>query len=84
VKELTERLDLSQATIYRRIETLEKHGLVEERTLVADDGNHFSVYWSEFDGLLVTLNDDGYDVRVLQEGDLPDGPSDTGESLSSR
>jgi hypothetical protein len=34
--------------------------------------------------MLVTLNDDGYDVRVLQEGDLPDGPSDTGESLSSR
>lgn len=84
VKELTERVDLSEATIYRRIETLARHGLVEERTLVADDGNHYSVYWSDFAGTVVTLDADGFDVRVLEEGDLPDGESQIGTELSNR
>ncbi len=72
VNDLIEQLDLSEATIYRRIETLREHDLVEERTLVADDGNHYNVYWSDFAGAVVTLEEDGYDARVLQEGDLPD------------
>lgn len=84
VKDLTERLDFSEATIYRRVETLEEHGLVEEQTLVADDGNHFSVYWSDFGGTVVTLDDDGYDVRVLREDNLPDGLSEIGTGLSSQ
>ena len=72
VKQLTERLDLSQATIYRRIEILREHDLVEERTLVADDGNHYSVYWTDFAGTMVTLDGDEYDVHVLGEEDAPD------------
>ena len=84
VKDLTERLELSRATIYRRVETLREHDLVEERTLVADDGNHYNVYWSEFNGTMVTLDDDGYDVRVLREGDLSDQLTQLRDDLSDR
>ncbi|GAB7095316.1 winged helix-turn-helix domain-containing protein [Halolamina litorea] len=66
VKELTERLDFSRATIYRRIEELRGHGLVDERTFVADDGNHYSEYRSDFGGTVVSLEDEEYDVRVFQ------------------
>lgn len=70
VKELTERLDLSRTTVYRRVETLQEHELVAERTLVADDGNHYNVYWSDFKGTMVTLDGDGYGVRVIRDDDL--------------
>ena len=72
VKELTERVDLSRATIYRRVEELHEHGLIEERTLVADDGNHYSEYRSEFGGTVVSLDDDSYDVHVVEDEDLLD------------
>lgn len=69
VKELTDRLDLSRATIYRRIDKLHEHGLVEERTLVADEGNHYSEYRSDFSGTVVSLDGEEYDVRVVRDGD---------------
>ena len=84
VSDLTEQLNLSEATIYRRIDTLEEHGLVAERTLVADDGNHYSVYWSDFSGTVVALDGDEYTVHVLREGELPDALSEFREELSNR
>ena len=71
VRELTGRLDMSRATIYRRIEKLQEYGLVEERTLVADEGNHYSEYRSDFSGMIVSLDGEEYDVRVVRdEGDV--------------
>lgn len=54
------------------MEKLHDHGLVEERTLVADDGNHYSEYRSDFGGTVVSLEAEGYDVRVLRDGDSPE------------
>jgi DNA-binding HxlR family transcriptional regulator len=51
-QELTERLDLSQATIYRRIDKLQTQDLIKERTLVADDGNHYKEYECNFNSTL--------------------------------
>ena len=70
VVELTDRMELSRATIYRRVETLHEHGLIEERTLVGDGGNHYSEYRSDFGGTVVSLEDDGYEVRVVQNDDV--------------
>lgn len=71
-KELSEECDLSLPTIYRRIEMLEEYDLVTERTLVADDGNHYSIYDSNFDSTVISLEDDKYDVRIYREENLPD------------
>ncbi len=71
-KELAEECDLSLPTVYRRIELLEEHDLVKDSTLVADDGNHFKVYESNFESTVITLEEDEYQVRIYREDNLPD------------
>ncbi|RQG98146.1 ArsR/SmtB family transcription factor [Natrarchaeobius oligotrophus] len=71
-KELADRLDLSQPTIYRRIDVLQEYDLIKERTLVADDGNHYKEYTCNFNSTVISLEDDEYDVRIFREENLPD------------
>lgn len=71
-KELAEECELSLPTIYRRLELLEDHDLVVERTAVAEDGNHFKVYECNFDSTVIQLQDDEYKVRIYRKENLPD------------
>ncbi|PSP27369.1 transcriptional regulator [Halobacteriales archaeon QH_2_65_14] len=71
-KELAEECDLSLPTVYRRIEMLDEYDLVKDRTLVADDGNHYKVYESNFESTVISLQDDEYQVRIYREENLPD------------
>lgn len=71
-KELADETDLSLPTIYRRIELLQDHDLVVERTAVAEDGNHYNVYECNFDSTVIRLEDDEYDVRIYRKENLPD------------
>jgi len=71
-KELGEECDLSLPTVYRRIEMLEEYDLVRDRTLVAEDGNHYKVYESNFESTVISLEDDEYRVRIYREENLPD------------
>lgn len=71
-KQLAEECDLSLPTIYRRLELLQDHDLVVERTAVAEDGNHYNVYECNFDSTVIRLEDDEYDVRIYRKENLPD------------
>ncbi|WP_181686443.1 ArsR/SmtB family transcription factor [Halorhabdus salina] len=71
-KQLGEELDLSLPTVYRRLEILEEHDLVTEQTEVAEDGNHFKVYQSNFESTVIRLEDDEYRVRIYRSENLPD------------
>ncbi|MFB6201933.1 MAG: ArsR/SmtB family transcription factor [Halorhabdus sp.] len=71
-KELSEECDLSLPTVYRRIEMLDEYDLIKDQTLVADDGNHYKVYKSNFESTVITLEDDEYKVRIYREENLPD------------
>jgi predicted transcriptional regulator len=82
-KELAEECDLSLPTVYRRIELLEEHDLVSDRTLVADDGNHYKVYESNFESTVISLEDDEYRVRIYREENLPDRFSQLWDELHS-
>jgi predicted transcriptional regulator len=82
-KELAEECDLSLPTVYRRIEVLEDHDLVTDRTLVADDGNQYKVYESNFESTVITLEDDEYRVRVYRDDNLPDRFSQLWEELGN-
>lgn len=82
-KELAEECDLSLPTVYRRIELLDEHDLVKDRTLVADDGNHYKVYESNFESTVITLEDDEYQVRIYREDNLPDRFSQLWDELGS-
>jgi DNA-binding HxlR family transcriptional regulator len=71
-KELAEECDLSLPTVYRRLEMLDEYDLVKDRTLVADDGNHYKVYESKFESTVISLEDDQYKVRIYREENLPE------------
>ncbi len=71
-KELAARLELSQPTIYRRLDLLEKNDLIKHQTLVADDGNHYKEFRCNFNSTVISLEDDEYDVRIYREENLPD------------
>lgn len=71
-KELARECDLSLPTVYRRIEMLGEYDLVKDQTLVAEDGNHYKVYESNFESTVISLKDDEYRVRIYREENLPD------------
>ena len=71
-KQLSEVCDMSLPTVYRRLELLQEHDLIEERTAIADDGNHFNVYECNFDSTVITLQDDEYKVRIYRKENVPD------------
>ena len=71
-KQLAEECDMSLPTVYRRLELLQEHDLIEERTAIADDGNHFNVYECNFDSTVITLQDDEYKVRIYRRENVPD------------
>jgi len=71
-KELAEECELSLPTVYRRIELLEEYDLVTDRTVVADDGNQFKMYESNFESTVISLRENEYHVRIYREDELPD------------
>ena len=71
-RELGESLDMSLPTVYRRIETLEENDLVRSETYVAEDGNHYDVYESNFDSTVIRLENEQYDVRIYRKENVPD------------
>ena len=81
-KELADECDLSLPTVYRRIEMLDEYELVTDRTLVADDGNHYKVYESNFESTVISLEDDEYRVRIYREENLPDRFSQLWDELN--
>jgi predicted transcriptional regulator len=82
-KDLAEECDLSLPTVYRRIEMLDEYNLVTNETLVADDGNHYKVYQSNFESTVITLEDDEYKVRIYREENLPDRFSQLWDDLGA-
>jgi len=82
-KELAEECDLSLPTVYRRLEMLDEYDLVTDRTLVAEDGNHYKVYESNFESTVISLEDDEYRVRIYREENLPDRFSQLWDDLNT-
>lgn len=81
-KELADECDLSLPTVYRRIEMLDEYELVTDHTLVADDGNHYKVYESNFESTVISLEEDEYRVRIYREENLPDRFSQLWDELN--
>jgi predicted transcriptional regulator len=82
-KELADECDLSLPTVYRRIEMLDEYNLITDRTLVADDGNHYKVYESNFESTVISLEDDEYKVQIYREENLPDRFSQLWDELQT-
>ena len=61
---------------------LNQYNLVKDQTLVADDGNHYKIYESNFESTVISLEGDEYRVRVYREENLPDRFSQLWDDLN--
>jgi len=71
--ELADRLDVSQPTVYRRLDACEAYDLVERGTTIDDEGNHYQVYETNLERLCYVVDDGGFDVHVELRQDVVDG-----------
>ncbi|MFC7196733.1 winged helix-turn-helix transcriptional regulator [Halosimplex aquaticum] len=71
VAELSERCGVSETTVYRRIEDLQTHDLVAERTEI-DEGGHHGTYEATLDRVTVDVTDDGFDLTVDRRDTMAD------------
>lgn len=66
VNEITEKLDMSSATAYRRIEKLLDCDLVAEKTELDGSGNQYHVYESNFQSIRFEITDGRAYVHILR------------------
>ncbi|MUV90923.1 helix-turn-helix domain-containing protein [Halapricum sp. CBA1109] len=78
---LSDRCGVSEATVYRRLQRLADHGLVEARTEPDEDGHHYKVYAATLDRVVVDLTADGLVVRVTRRQRMADRFTDFVEGL---
>jgi hypothetical protein len=62
---------------------LDEYDLIKDETLVAEDGNHYKVYQSNFESTVISLEDDEYKVRIYREENLPDRFSQLWDELGA-
>lgn len=70
--ELADGLDVSEATVYRRVDACTEYDLLAERTRVDDSGNHYTVYETTLQRACVEIESGGYDVNIELRRDLVD------------
>lgn len=70
--ELAERCDVSEPTVYRRLERLREQDLVVERTHPDEGGHHYKEYQTNLDELTVRVSSEGFDVDVRRRESMAD------------
>jgi DNA-binding transcriptional ArsR family regulator len=71
-EELSDRCGVSTPTVYRRLETLREHDLVDERTHPDEDGHHYKEYAARLDRIVFELTDDGFRCRLSRRDRMAD------------
>lgn len=72
VKEIAETLDVSNPTIYRRIDPLVDANLLAERRRIDTDGNQHKEYETILDEAKFSIDGDSYTVDIQVDQDLTD------------
>lgn len=78
---LERHCEASLTTIYRRVEDLLDHELLQSHTKVSADGNHYELYEANVERLDVTLEDGDFDVELTRRNDAPDSFRDIWDSM---
>jgi Transcriptional regulators len=58
-REIADQLNLSRATVYRRLNRLEKAGLVDSSLALHSEGHHRKQFRATVDGVSLALGDGG-------------------------
>lgn len=69
---LSEHLDASPPTIYRRVNTLIEYDLVTSRQRVDDDGHHYRTFETTLKRVAFEIEDGGYNIDVQMRRSLVD------------
>ena len=70
---LSERCNVSEPTVYRRLEDLRACDLLVERTkLDTDRGHHRTMYATNLDRITVTLRDGEFTLQIDRQEDIAD------------
>lgn len=70
--ELSDVCEVSPQTIYRRLEALVEHDLVEKELQLDADGHHYNVYTATLDRVVVELTTDGFELHVSRRDRMAD------------
>lgn len=82
--ELSEVCDVSPSTVYRRVERLQEHDLLEGQQRLDPDGHHYEVYTARLQRVTVELTEDGFIVEIdrTEPADAADRFTELFEELS--
>lgn len=64
---LAEACDASEPTIYRRLERLSDHGLIEEHQQIDPDGHHYKTYAATVEQVTVEIDDEGVVIEIVEQ-----------------
>lgn len=71
VDTLRTHCDVSPPTIYRRIDRLHEHDLLEVQQELDPDGHHYKTYVARLEGVSVELEDGTLDVEIRRTEEDP-------------
>lgn len=69
---LADRCNVSEPTVYRRLETLRELDLLVARTVPDERGHHYDEYRTNLERLVVDLSADGFDIKIARRESLAD------------
>jgi DNA-binding transcriptional ArsR family regulator len=72
-EELSENLDVSPPTVYRRLNALSEHDLLREDQQIDGDGNHYTAYETTLDRVAFEIEDGEYAIDVQLRQGLVEG-----------
>jgi predicted ArsR family transcriptional regulator len=70
--QLSDRTGASEPTVYRRLERLREHDLVDAEIRPVPDGKNYKVYRARLDGIELDLTEDGFTVAVSRRDRMAD------------
>ncbi|EJN58291.1 Helix-turn-helix domain-containing protein [Halogranum rubrum] len=68
-QELADECEMSKPTVYRRVERLQAHGLLDEQTKVQTSSNHYSVYTATLSKVSLELDAGSFEAAVTRTDD---------------
>ncbi len=61
---MVDRCNASSPTVYRRVERLQEHNLLESEQKLDPDGHHHRLFSARLERLTIELTDGSYEVSV--------------------
>lgn len=71
-KELSEVCEASPQTVYRRLDDLAEHDLIEAELQPDAEGHHYKVYTATLDRVVVDLTTDGFELSLSRRDRMAD------------